>query len=128
MSSNYIKVRVLPDIEMYGGDTTPWQIALVNSNGVPLKVDAGADCVVTLSVAPYKVTTGLGHTIEEIPLVLTKDGAMETDEDENIFAVFEFSEEDTKALNGKYVYQVDVRQGSNVRVGQGILHIFQNIN
>lgn len=128
MGSNCIKVRVLPDIEMYGGDTTPWQIALVNANGVPLKVDAGADCTVTLSVAPYKVTTGLGHTIEEVPLVLTKDGVMETGEDDDIFAVFEFTETDTKTLNGKYVYQVDVRHGSNVRVGQGVLHVFQNIN
>lgn len=125
---NCTEVRPLPDVDMYGGDTTPWEISLVKDDGSAFVIDQGADCTATLTLTPLKATTGLGNNAAALPPMLTKAGVMEATASGGTAATFTFVEEDTKSLRGKYLYQIEVRHGTDLRVGQGNLYIKQNIN
>lgn len=122
------EARPLPNVDMYGGDTTPWEISLVNDDGTSFSIGQGADCTATLTLTPLKATTGLGNNANTLPPMLTKEGVLEATGTGGAAVIFKFAEADTKSLRGKFLYQIEIRHGSDLRVGQGNLYIKQNIN
>lgn len=122
------EVLKLPDVEMYGGDTTPWEISLTRKDGTPLVFEEGVDCSATFSITPLKTASGMGGNAQTIKPMFTKAGSMEKNASNGTSCIFAFAEADTKNLRGKFIYQIEVRNGSDLRIGQGSLYIKQNIN
>lgn len=118
----------LPDIEMYGGDNTPWEITLVKPNGTRFTAKPEKTYTATLSLIPIKVSSGISANASIPSPVLEKTGNFNIGLDGTAIVIFNFAENDTKALRGKYVYQVEVTCGDDLRVSQGHLYIRQNIN
>ena len=128
MDKNEFPACILPDIEMYGGDTVPWVVTLVRKDGSKYTMDSVEGLRCTLTVTPFKVTTGLGgHAVPIAPL-LTKEGIFKEALDGSATVLFDFLVEDTIQLRGKFTYQVDVVYGDDLRAAQGHLYIKQNIN
>lgn len=122
------EVRALPDIEMYGGDTTPWEVTLMCNDGTRFSADVSKGFAVTLTLTPFKASSGFGNNANTIPPILTKTGIVETKAGEGTIVTFEFEENDTKGLRGKFIYQIEIRQDENLRICQGSIYIKQNIN
>lgn len=117
-------VVALPDIEMYGGDTTPWVVRLMTSASQHYTGDpTNVSCVLTITVP--KLTTTLGHTPSASSPVITKNGTVASDT-EGVYATFEFARSETIGLRGKFIYQIEVTIGNQVRVQQGSLYVRQN--
>ena len=117
-------IAILPDVEMYGGDTTPWQIFIAHENGNPYTVDELDGYTATLYLIPYYMNTGV--SVSGAP-VLTKSGTFKAVD--GVGAVeFAMAASDTKTLAGKYTYQVEFHYGTACRIGQGKVHIRTNIN
>ncbi|MBR5014255.1 MAG: hypothetical protein IKY16_06580 [Bacteroidales bacterium] len=121
-------VYTLPYIEMYGGETLSWEISLLREDGTKYSADSVEACRVILTFMPVKTTTGLGYYAKPADPVLEKMGDTVLDTDGSPITVFTFSEEDTIALRGKYIYQIEVRHNDDLRVCQGDIYIKQNIN
>lgn len=128
MSMDCFSAQKLPDIEMYGGDTTPWQIELMRDGSSILSFADGENCTVILTVTPLKASTGLGSYASVLTPILTKYGSVASTSAGGTSVTFVFSAADTKDLRGKYTYQIEVRHEADCRIGQGILYIKQNIN
>lgn len=124
MDKTEFPARSLPDIEMYGGDTTPWEMTLVDSDGAEYPSATASACTYTLCFSPSKATTGLGGDAAPIAPLLKKVGTIK----EGATVVFSFSKEDTIGLRGKYLYQIEVSKGTDLRVAQGHVYIKQNVN
>lgn len=118
----------LPDIEMYGGDTVPWEISLVRDDGTECLSSAAEDCTCTLTFSPFKVTTGLGGRAAAVAPLLTKTGTVKETLDGSATVVFGFEASDTVNLRGKFLYQIEVAHNTDLRVAQGHVYIKQNIN
>ena len=118
----------LYDVEMYGGDATPWEFTLVRKNGSSFPIDEGTECTTTLTIVPFDTVAGPVGYINNEQIVLQKTATFSEDTNGGTVAVFEFAESDTKSLYGKFIYQVEVRHGEDVRIGQGNLTILCNIN
>ena len=125
--SNY-KVQVLPEIEMYGGDTTPWEITLVDNLDNPFSVEVGSDCTATLSFAPIKASSGISGSAVSFGSIFSKPGVISENSSGGTSITFDFEEQETKSLRGKFLYQIEIRHGDGVRIGQGSVYIKQNIN
>lgn len=121
-------VYTLPYIEMYGGETTSWEISLVREDGTKYSAESAEACTVILTFMPFKTTTGLGYYAKPADPVLEKTGETILDTDGSPVTVFAFDEADTIALRGKYIYQIEVRHNDDLRVCQGDIYIKQNIN
>lgn len=128
MPKNTFEVCPLPEVEIYGGDTTPWEILLTKRDGTALPIDQGADCTAVFSLTPLKTISGLGDNAVTVAPMLTKSGEMQDSGDGGTSCIFTFAEDDTKSLRGKFIYQIEVRNGSDLRIGQGTLYVRQNIN
>lgn len=124
----FFGIHSLPDIEMYGGDTLPWEVTLIRNDGSKFSVDTASECIATLTFTPLKATTGLGNNATSLPPVLTKIGEVEPTLDGSSIVVFTFSENDTKGLRGKFLYQIEVKHDEDLRLCQGYIYIKQNIN
>lgn len=128
MDKTEFPAYILPDIEMYGGDTVPWEVVLQNEDGSEFTYNKAKDLSCELTITPFKVTTGIGgHAIPISPLLI-KAGSIKEGISENAIMVFEFDATDTIALRGKFIYQIEVAYGTYLRVAQGNLYIKQNIN
>jgi hypothetical protein len=122
------KIYSLPDIEMYGGDTTSWEISLVREDGTVFDISTNTDCTCTLTLRPYGVKSAVSN-VNVVRPIWTHIGTIYNDTArDKTYIRFDFSPEDTIDLRGKFVYQVDVRFGTEVRICQGVLNIKQNIN
>lgn len=128
MSTEYFSVQKLPDIEMYGGDTTPWEIELMRDNNTIFKYEDGVSCTVVLTLTPLKASTGLGSNATVLAPILTKYGVVKSTATNGTSVIFVFAAKDTKDLRGKYTYQLEVKYENDCRIGQGTLYIKQNIN
>lgn len=116
-------IQILPDVHMFGGDTTPWRCYLKHASGAGYTVDDAVGYTVTMYILPYYMQSGFNVSGEPI---LSMNGVIE---DVNGFAaaIFEFEASDTISLAGKYIYQIEVNFGREKRLGQGSLYIRPNI-
>lgn len=127
LCENYNIIR-LPDLNMYGGDTTPWSVTLVRQNGNPYPYAAIDGCTCTLTLMPFSVSNGVNANVNLVPPVLTVVGTLTNDTMGTGTVVFHLTKEDTIALRGKYIYQVEIDNDGDLRIGQGFVTIRQNIN
>lgn len=126
--SKSFEVHTLPDIEMYGGDTLPWIISLIQDDGRTLSFDTASQCAITLSLTPLKTATGYGGYAGMVAPIFTKTAKITEAMNGEAAVIFEFEKNDTIGLRGKFVYQVEVRREDDLRLCQGTLYIKQNIN
>ena len=117
-------IQALHDIEMYGGDTTPWRMYLKHDGGTYYTLAEADGYAATLTILPYYMKTGVG--VNGVP-VLTKTATLK-EIDSKAVAEFAMTENDTKTLAGKYIYQVEFAYGSDIRIGQGNLYVHANID
>lgn len=122
------EIQTLPDIEMYGGDTLPWEVTLRRNDGSFYSVDTASECTSTLTLTPLKATTGLGNNSNTIEPIFTKVGTVLPKLNGSSVVMFYFSKNDTKDLRGKFVYQIEVKYKNDLRICQGHIYIKQNIN
>lgn len=115
------RVEILPDIEMYGGDTTPWYIQMMHGVGSSFYYSEADGFSCKLTITPFAIVTATHDP------VLQKNGTIEEYGDEEAAAVFTFTEEDTKELFGKFIYQVEFSKNADKRIGQGNLIIKKNV-
>lgn len=118
----------LPDIAMYAGDTTPWEILITTSNGEPYPYESLAGGRAILSIIPYAVTSGYGSNTTPVQPVVVLEGSLNADEDGCAYTRINFTVNDTVSLRGKYIYQIEIYYGADLRVAQGVLQVRQNIN
>ena len=128
MSNGCFIAQKLPDIEMYGGDTTPWEIVLMRDSNTIFEYETGQGCSVILTVTPSKTSTGQSAGAVLADPILIKHGAIQSTADAGTLAVFSFVDTDTKNLRGKYTYQIEVHYENELRLGQGSLYVKQNMN
>lgn len=126
MKHECIKAIKLPDVEIYAGDTTPWQITLVRENGALFVIEQGATCTATFTMVRVRAAGLPGDTEDEI--LLSKTGTFQAAPNGGTIAIFDFEEADTKELYGKFLYQIEIRHIDDLRIGQGDLYIKHNIN
>lgn len=119
---------VMPELEMYAGETIPWNVQILDDHGEAyLHQDLSAYSA-SLALMPYKVSHGLGMNALAVAPVLEKPGVMETKADGSLYAVFEMTKQDTIMLSGKFTYQITVVFRGDRRVSQGHVLIRQNIH
>lgn len=130
------EIRTLPTIEMYGGDMTPWEIALLREDGSKLSYDTGKDCSAKLTFSPVSAATNFGFQTPVTSPVLSKVITPVEDDNGGTLLRVEFSEADTIKLRGKFVYQIDITRSNDPngdtindhRICQGWVLIMQNID
>lgn len=118
----------LYDVEMYGGDSTPWEYTLVRKNGSNFLIEQGVTCTAKLTIAPFDAVPDPTGYINTKDIVIQKTATFSANASGGTVATFEFAEEDTKSLYGKFIYQVEVRHRDEPRIGQGNLTIHYNID
>lgn len=127
-NKHIINAYTLPDIEMYGGDTAPWEVKLVKQDGTEFIVDMTPGFSAVLTLSTLKTISGMGNNAVVASPVLTKEGVYQVASDGSMALVFDFEENDTKHLRGKFTYQIEIRNDEQLRICQGELYIRQNIN
>ena len=125
--NNCYNIDHLPDIEMYGGDTLPWEVTLVREDGSPFSFEAASECSAKLTLVPLKATVGIGNNANTLTPVLSKNGVFRETLSNGSIVLFEFTKNDTKLLRGKYLYQIEITRDNDLRVCQGHIYIKQNI-
>lgn len=128
MSNGCFAAQKLPDIEIYGGDTTPWEIVLMRDNNTIFDYTSGEQCSVILTVTQSKTSTGQSAGAVLVAPIFTKHGAIQSTATGGTIAIFSFADVDTKHLRGKYTYQIEVQFENELRIGQGSLYVKQNMN
>jgi len=123
---NSLVVNTLPDIEMYGGDTTPWDAPLIKPSGADYKLSDLSGIDVTLYIAPFHSVISADGVVPS-GAVITKTATLASKGAHFAVAQFEFSQSDTISLRGKYVYQIEVTNGQDTRISQGYLYIKPNL-
>ena len=123
------RINILPDVEMYGGNTDTWELVLINERGDQYTYEELKDttCRFLLTIKDYgyqhRPNGGVYHSLQ-------KTGVLGVDDDlVGALCRFSFSPSDTLSWMGKYTYQVELIQGDIVRhAAQGNLIIRKNIN
>lgn len=128
MSNHGFTAQKLPDIEIYGGDTTPWEVVLMRDANTIFDYGDSAKCSAILTVAQSKTSTGQSAGAVLMAPIVTKQGTLQSMTGGGTTAVFSFADADTKHLRGKYTYQIEVRFDNELRIGQGSLYVKQNMN
>ncbi len=120
--------RMLSEVSICGGDTTPWVVTILKENGDFYPYAALDAATASLALTPYAISTGLGNDAETVDPVLVKEGVVSSNEEGGGIAEFELSIADTMNLRGKYIYQITISKDGDSRVFQGIATVRQNIN
>lgn len=123
------RIRILPDVEMYGGNTDTWELVLTKEDGSQYTYEELKDsnCSFILTIKDY----GYQHRPNGgTYLSLQKTGVLGIDDDmTGAVCRFSFTPSDTLAWMGKFTYQIELIQGDLVRfAAQGNLIIRKNIN
>lgn len=118
-------VAPLPDVEIIGGDTTPWEIVITDADGSAYSGDDLSSATCVLSIAPFKVTTSIGYDAPAVTPTVLISGTVTVD-DSGPYMTFTPTREQTLNLRGKFLYQITLKNGSDYRHGQGYLMIRQN--
>lgn len=122
------KVQVLPYVEIYGGETTPWVVTLINEDGSIRALESIEGYSCCLSIIPFAVVVGSGSNSVKYPPVLTKKGTITLSSTTGeITIMIPFASEDTINLRGKYIYQIEINNDVDSMIGQGSLLVKQNI-
>lgn len=116
----------LPDITIYAGDTTPWNVTIVKKNGDPYPFSELEGSTAVFTLTPYTATSGMGANAVPVEPVLILNGEVSGSMNDIGVATFSPSRTDTLELRGKYVYQIEILNGNEARVGQGSLTIKPN--
>jgi len=124
----YCNHHCLPDIMMYGGDTTPWFITLEDENGIALIPEASDSYQCVLSIIPFGSSFGIGMNATTLAPVLQKTSVFEDSGEGYYHAKMTFVPSDTMYLRGKYLYQIEVQSAGSNKVNQGKLTVLANIN
>lgn len=123
------RINILPDVEMYGGNTDIWELVLIKETGEQYTYEElkDSDGIFLLTIKDYtyqhRPNGGVYHTLQ-------KNGVLGVDDD-LVGAVcrFSFAPEDTLSWMGKFTYQVELIHGADIRrAAQGNLIIRKNIN
>ena len=123
------RINILPDVEMYGGNTDTWELILIKENGdqytyEELK-DSSSRFLLTIKDFgyQYRPNGGVYHSLQ-------KTGVLGTDDDQiGALCRFTFAPNDTLTWYGKFTYQVELIHGDIIRhAAQGNLIIKKNIN
>lgn len=117
----------LPDIEIYGGDTTPWEVEVVCDDSSEFQADALSEYSAILTFSKIGTSSGLSTNAVGAPVLLIKNGVF-SKTDAGTFIKFSFYKDDTKHLRGKFVYQIEIKHNNDLRLCQGHVYIRQNIN
>ena len=119
--------EILPDIEMYGGNTDQWEIDLYDGDGKRMTYEGALHFTFSLVIKDYGYThrqNGMNY------FTLVKSGNVTHDQQMNALLNFKFDKEDTLERYGKFTYQVIVED--NVyglrNVAQGNLFITKAID
>ena len=128
MSNECFAAQKLPDVEIYGGDTTPWEVVLMRDSNTIFDFENGSKCSVILTITQSKTSTGQSSGAVILKPLVTLSGTVKEAATGGAVAIFSFSERDTKNLRGKYTYQIEVSYETDLRIGQGSLYVKQNIN
>lgn len=123
-----IQAGRLPDVEIYGGDTSPWHVKITDENGRPLSNTRLEGCALTLVAVPYGMSRGLSAGADRSEPILLAMGHLMDTPDGYAVAEFEPDYDETVAMRGKYLYQITLCDGMNERVLQGKLTVKQNIS
>ena len=118
---------ILPDIEMYGGNTDLWEIPLYHSDDQRMTYESATHCTFTLVIKDYGYTH---RTNGATYFTLTKPGTIIRDDDELALLTFQFEKAETFAKFGKFTYQV-IAESSEFgfrNVAQGNLFITKAID
>lgn len=124
MSACKHKTQVLPDLEMYGGDTTSWAVTFeAPSFAAAAFEDLSAfTCILTLS--PYRSPMAAAMIAKAPEIVVRKTVELTRSATSGeITALFEFLIDDTCCLFGKYTYQIEITNGDELYLAQGTLVI-----
>lgn len=117
---------ILPDIEMYAGNTDTWDVQLFTPNMRQFDFSELEGYTYRLIIKDYGYThRSNGPTY----FTLVKTGTLIRD-DNGVGAVahFEFTKADTNDRYGKYTYQIEIEGRGEYASAQGNLFIFKNIN
>lgn len=124
MKSCIYKSQALPDIDMYGGDTTPWEITIqlpVSDPNFTTELSS-LSCVFTLT--PYRSPMAASMAVDKQQIVLQKNVSLNQSTSPGIAtALIDFSIEDTCCLSGKYIYQIAITNDIDLFIAQGKLLI-----
>jgi hypothetical protein len=120
--------RMLSEVSICGGDTTPWAVTILKENGDAYPYAALDAATASLALTPYAISTGLGNNADVVDPVLVKDGTISSSDEGGGIVEFELSSTDTMNLRGKYIYQITISKDGDSRVYQGIVTVKQNIN
>lgn len=128
MERFYYPAKVLPDIEMYAGDTTPWLIFLLDEHRHKVPYEDVMCTICRLSLTPVKLTTSLGYQAPPSQPELEIISLVEQYDDGSAVVPIFFDMEDTIRMRGRYIYELDCFAGEEKRLCQGVLIIKQDIN
>lgn len=126
MHKHDVPITILPDIEMYGGDTEPWNVQMIHDDGRCYLMTEVTGYSAVLTIMPFIYSAGLG--VSGASVTLTKNATIERYGTNEAMVVFSFAAADTLNLSGKYTYQIEFTYSGNKRIGQGNLYIRNNIN
>lgn len=114
----------LPDVEIYGGDTTPWVIKLTDGDGKGYLEDDFQDYTFTLTAVPHERNI---RTVD-IPPAMTVVGELQIATDNTVVVLFMPPAGKTALMKGKYIYQIQASNGTDIHIMQGKLTVRQNID
>jgi len=105
-----------PNLQMYAGDTTTWEIVLYSERNISFTHDQLAAFAFTLTLVSKETNE----------TVLTKAGTLIEGQDGTVR--FSFTYSDTINLEGDYLYQIEMKSEVYCKSQQGELTIFKNLN
>lgn len=119
--------QTLPDVQIYGGDTEPWQLILCHDNGAPYKEAELTNCLISLDVLAL-TNRVYSDSRDTDRIALSKSGRLMAMADGSMTAIFDLIEDDTINMRGSYIYQVTMTiSGVSHRVCQGRLTVIPNV-
>lgn len=122
------KRNILPDIEMYGGDTDRWEIPLYFNENRRMLYSEMSNYTFTLTIKDYGYThrpNGSNY------FTLIKQGSISMDDDgSSAVLTFQLAKNDTIIRDGKFTYQItaETTDGQFRNSAQGELLIIKSID
>lgn len=68
MDKTEFPAYILPDIEMYGGDTVPWEVTLIRDDGSKYSLETASECLCTLTFTHSRLRRALADALLQLHL------------------------------------------------------------